>query len=183
MPYAVWRRLEAAAPDVELVPVEGWIEADREIKEPAELERVAASCAVADRALAALLPSIRPGATERQLALDLEWRMRTGGADAIAFDADLPRRPERGPAARVALATAVVQAGQVVLFDFGAEVDGYRSDMTRTLFVGEPAERDLAVYELVAKAQAAVIRQIDGDGRRRAGRSRRGGRCMTSPTG
>src|SRR6476620_2729000 len=77
VPYAVWRRLEAAAPDVELVPVEGWIEADREIKEPAELERVAASCAVADRALAGLLPSIRAGASERQLALDLEWRMRT----------------------------------------------------------------------------------------------------------
>ena len=100
MPHAVWRRLEAAAPDVELVPVEGWVEADRRIKEPAELERVAAACAVADRALAALLPSIRPGVTEKELALDLEWRMRTGGADALAFDADLPRRPEGGAAAR-----------------------------------------------------------------------------------
>ena len=48
-------------------------------------------------------------------------------------------------------------AGQVLLFDFGAQVDGYRSDMTRTLFVGDPSPRDLAIYELVAEAQAATI--------------------------
>ena len=66
--------------------VEGWLEADRASKEPAEVERIAAACAVADRALAALLPRIRPGVTERALALELEWLMRTGGAEAVAFD-------------------------------------------------------------------------------------------------
>src|SRR4051812_15646086 len=71
VPHAVWRRLEAAAPNVELVPVEGWVEADRAIKEPTELERITAACSVADRALAALLPEVKPGATERTLALDL----------------------------------------------------------------------------------------------------------------
>ena len=159
LPYATWRRLEEAAPDVELVPVEGWIEADRALKEPAELERVAAACAVADRALASLLPRVRPGATERDLALELEWLIRTGGAEAIAFE----------PACLVGANAALphgapsddtVRAGAVVLFDFGAEVGGYRSDMTRTLFVGEPAERDLAVYELVARAQQAAIDQL-----------------------
>ena len=160
VPYATWCRLEAAAPDVELVPVEGWVEADRAVKETAELERVAAACAVADRALAGLLGEVRPGALERDLALALEWAMRTGGADAIAFsptclvgaNAALPHGSPGGDA---------VRGGAVVLFDFGAEVDGYRSDMTRTLFVGEPAERDVAVYELVARAQAAPIEQLE----------------------
>jgi Xaa-Pro aminopeptidase len=55
---------------------------------------------------------------------------------------------------------AVVERGRVVLFDFGAQVDGYRSDMTRTLFCGEPGERDLAVYELVAAAQSTAIQQL-----------------------
>jgi Xaa-Pro aminopeptidase len=160
VPHAVWRRLEAAAPDVELVPVEGWVESDRAVKEPSELERIAAACSVADRALASLLPAVKPGASERSLALDLEWRMRTGGADAIAFD------PTCLVGANAALphgspSDAVVQPGSVVLFDFGAEVDGYRSDMTRTLFVGEPAERDLEVFGVVAKAQSAAIRQIE----------------------
>jgi Xaa-Pro aminopeptidase len=160
VPYGVWRRLEMAAPDVELVPVEGWVEADRAVKEPAELERVAAACAVADRALAGLLPQVRPGAVERDLALDLEWAIRTGGAEAIAFeptclvgaDAALPHGAPGGDA---------VRAGTVVLFDFGAQVAGYRSDMTRTVFVGEPSERDLGVYDLVAKAQAAAIAQLE----------------------
>jgi Xaa-Pro aminopeptidase len=50
----------------------------------------------------------------------------------------------------------------VLLFDFGAQVCGYRSDMTRTLFVGEPAARDLAVYKVVAAAQGAAIRAVEG---------------------
>lgn len=158
--HATWTRLQAAAPEVELVPVEGWIEADRATKEPAELERVAAACAVADRALAALLPEIRPGATEAELALRLEWLIRTGGAEALAFDVACLAGPEAAlphgsPGDRPVI------AGQVLLFDFGARVAGYRSDMTRTLFVGEPAGRDLAVYELVAAAQAAAIEGIE----------------------
>ena len=92
--HATWERLAAAAPDVELVAVEGWLEADRAVKEPAEIERIAAACAVADRALAALLPEILPGVTEAQLALRLEWLMRTGGAEALAFDVACLAGPE-----------------------------------------------------------------------------------------
>lgn len=153
---ATWARLAAAAPAVELVPVEGWVEADRAVKEPAELERVAAACAVADRALERLLPDIRPGVTEAELALTLEWEMRTRGAEALAFGVAClsgPRAalPHGSPEARR------VTAGEVLLFDFGAQVAGYRSDMTRTLFVGEPAAQDLAIYRLVFAAQSAAL--------------------------
>jgi Xaa-Pro aminopeptidase len=154
--HATWTKLAGAAPDVELVLVEGWLEADRAVKEPAELERVASACAVADRALATLLPEIRVGSTERELAIRLEWLIRTGGADGLAFDVACLAGPEAAlphgsPGDRP------IVAGEVLLFDFGAQVDGYRSDMTRTLFVGEPTARDLAIYELVATAQAATI--------------------------
>jgi Xaa-Pro aminopeptidase len=160
IPHITWEKLRKATPDVDLVPVEGWVEADRQTKEPSELERVAAASAVADRALAALLPSIRPGVTEVELALDLEWRMRTGGAERLAFDvaclagaeAALPHgSPGRRP----------IESGTVLLFDFGAQVEGYRSDMTRTLFVGEPRERDREVYRMVAEAQDVVFEALD----------------------
>ena len=160
LPHAVWRRLEAAAPDVELVPIEGWLEADRATKEPAELERVAAACAVADRALAALLPDIVAGATEHDLALRLEWLMRTGGAEAVAFEPTCLVGPNAA-LPHGAPSSSAVRTGAVVLFDFGAQVGGYRSDMTRTLFVGEPSERDLGVYDTVARAQAAVIAELE----------------------
>jgi Xaa-Pro aminopeptidase len=157
---AVWTRLTAAAPDVELIPVEGWVEADRAVKEPAEIERIAAACAVGDRALATLLPEIRAGVTEAELALRLEWLIRTGGAEALAFDVACLSGPEAAlphgsPGDRPVL------DGAVLLFDFGAQVDGYRSDMTRTLFVGAPSDRDLGIHALVARAQAAAIGALD----------------------
>lgn len=160
VPHAVWERLAAAAPDVELVPVEGWVEADRAVKEPAEIERIAAACAVADRALAALLPEIRTGVTEAALALRLEWLMRTGGAEALAFDVACLAGPEAA-LPHGAPGDRPVIDGAVLLFDFGAQVAGYRSDMTRTLFVGEPSARDLEIHDLVARAQAAAIAALE----------------------
>ncbi|HEX7491775.1 MAG TPA: Xaa-Pro peptidase family protein [Candidatus Limnocylindrales bacterium] len=158
--HRLWGQLAAAATDVELVEAAGWIEADRAIKEPAEVERIRSACAIADRALAGILRRIKPGMTECELALALEWEMRTGGSDGLAFgiaslagpNAALPHGSPSSREARI---------GQVLLFDFGAIVDGYRSDMTRTLFVGKPDPRDLEIYETVATAQAASIELLD----------------------
>jgi Xaa-Pro aminopeptidase len=160
VPHGLWTRLEAAAPDVEHVPVDGWLEAMREVKTPDEIERVAAACAVADRALATLLPEIRAGVTEHDLALRLDWLIRTGGAEALAFDVACLAGPEAA-LPHGAPGDRPVLGGAVLLFDFGAQVDGYRSDMTRTLFVGEPSERDLAVYDLVRRAQQAAIDELE----------------------
>ena len=159
--HALWGALAAAAPGVELVPAGPWVTEDCAVKEPAEVERIDAACAVADRALATLLPEIRPGVTEAALAWRLETLMREGGAEALAFDVaalagSKAALPHGSPGERR------VRTGQVLLFDFGAQVAGYRSDMTRTLFVGEPRPRDLAVYELVARAQAATIAYLVG---------------------
>ncbi len=156
VPKLTWDRLATAAPGVELVPAENWVETMRQTKEPAEIERVAAACAVADAALERIVPTLRPGLTEAEVALALEWEMRTNGAEALAFDATVlsgPRAalPHGSPGARR------LAAGEVLLFDFGAQVCGYRSDTTRTLFVGEPSTRDLDIYALVARAQQAAI--------------------------
>ena len=171
--HALWSRLEAAAPSVDLVPIEGWVEADRATKEATELERIGAACAIADRALATLLPEIKPGVTERELALRLEWLMRTGGAEALAFDVACLSGPEAA-LPHGAPADRPVLEDRVLLFDFGAQVAGYRSDMTRTLFVGTPRESDLAIYGLVARAQAAAIAALEeavGAGEHPDGRS------------
>jgi Xaa-Pro aminopeptidase len=154
--HATWMRLQEAAPDVELVPAGDRLTTLRAVKEPGELERIAAASAAADAALVRVLPAIRVGMTEREVALDLEWAMRTGGAEALAFDVAClsgPRAalPHGSPGDRR------IASGEVLLFDFGAQVCGYRSDMTRTLFVGEPRERDLGLYRLVAQAQEAAF--------------------------
>ncbi len=162
VPHSLWEALAAAAPDVELVRAEPWVDEDRAVKEPAEVERIAAAAAVADRALAALLPEIRPGAPEVALAWRLEVLMREGGAEALAFDVAALSGP-RAALPHGAPGERHVRPGEVILFDFGAQVAGYRSDMTRTLFVGVPSAMDAEVYALVAAAQAASISLLEAE--------------------
>jgi Xaa-Pro aminopeptidase len=159
-----WEQLRKATPDVELVAVSGWLEADRAVKEPAELERIRAACAVADRALASILRRIKPGMTEHTLALALEWEMRTGGAEALAFDVACLAGPNAA-LPHGSPSSSEAACGQVLLFDFGAIVAGYRSDMTRTLFVGEPTARDQEIYQIVAAAQGATIALLEAAAR------------------
>jgi Xaa-Pro aminopeptidase len=156
MPHALWVALAEAAPEVELVAAGTWVEEAREVKEPAETERIAAACRLGDAGLEALLPRIRPGVTERELAWELEAWLRTHGAEALAFPVATlggarAAMPHGSPGDRP------IRDGEVLLFDFGAQVAGYRSDMTRTLFVGEPSARDRSVYELVLRAQQASL--------------------------
>jgi len=160
LPHAVWTAIEDAAPEVELVAAEGWVGDLRQVKEPAEIERIAAACRLGDAALEQLLPRIAPGATERELAWELEAWLRTHGAEALAFDVAV-LGGERAALPHGSPGDRPVRAGEVLLFDFGAQVAGYRSDMTRTLFVGDPTERDLAVYEVVAAAQGAAIASLE----------------------
>ena len=155
-PHALWVALAEAAPDVELVAAGTWVEEAREIKEPAEIERIAAACRLGDAGLEALLPRIRPGVTERELAWELESWLRTHGAETLAFpvaalSGERAALPHGSPSDRP------IRAGEVLLFDFGAQVAGYRSDMTRTFFVSEPNARDRSVYELVLHAQQASL--------------------------
>jgi Xaa-Pro aminopeptidase len=121
------------------------------------------------------LPEIRPGVTEATLSLRLELLIRTGGADALAFEVACLSGPEAAlphgsPGDRPVLDRAVL------LFDFGAQVAGYRSDMTRTLFVGEPQPADLDIYELVARAQTDAIARLEAA----VGESARDGTALPS---
>jgi Xaa-Pro aminopeptidase len=87
--------------------------------------------------------------------------MRTDGAEALAFDVACLAGPEAA-LPHGAPGDRPVLDGAVLLYDFGAQVAGYRSDMTRTLFVGEPSERDLTLYQLVQDAQTAAINALEG---------------------
>jgi Xaa-Pro aminopeptidase len=157
--HALWTALAAAQPAVELVAADGWVEELRAAKEPAEVERIRAACGVADAALERLVREARAGLTERELALRLEWDMRTHGAEAVAFDVTCLSGPRSAlPHGRAS--DRAVTKGEALLFDFGAQVAGYRSDMTRTFFVGEPSGPHLRLYLLVQAAQEDVFHAL-----------------------
>jgi Xaa-Pro aminopeptidase len=148
--------LAGLAENVELVRAPGLVEEQRMVKDDAEIEALRMACAAADRALAELIEhgGLRPGRTEREVARELETRMLDHGASAPSFETIVAAGahsaiPHHRPT-DVELAT-----GDFVKLDFGALVDGYHSDMTRTLVLGAPADWQRELYELVATAQAA----------------------------
>ncbi|MEU7476005.1 Xaa-Pro peptidase family protein [Lentzea sp. NPDC042327] len=148
--------LAQAAEKAELVKAGGLVEKLRLVKDDAEVEALRMACAAADRALAALIGhgGLRAGRTERDVARELESRMLDHGAEGpsfssiVAFGAN-SAVPHHSPT------DATLHVGDFIKLDFGALVDGYHSDMTRTLVLGKPADWQRDLYDLVARSQAA----------------------------
>ncbi len=141
-------------PEAELVATTALVEDLRIVKEPGEVERIRAACAIADDALGELLPTLRSGPTERDFALALEFAMRRRGASAVSFDPIVASGPNGAkPHARPSART--IEPGELVVIDFGCIVDGYCSDMTRTVSVGDPGTEAVRLWETVRESQAA----------------------------
>jgi len=144
-------------PDSELVATEGVVEELRKVKDAGEVERMAVAAAIADEALARVRHRLAQGPTEVQFALELDFEMRRGGASAPSFDtivASGPNgaKPHHRPSSRR------IEARELVVVDFGAIVDGYCSDMTRTLCVGEPASATARrMVDVVSDSQQAGV--------------------------
>ena len=144
-------------PDAELVATEGVVEEMRKRKDEGELARMAAAAAIADDALASVLPLVVGGAAERDIAIELDFAMRRGGASGPSFETIVAAGPN-GAKPHARPSTRPIGPGEMVVIDFGAVVDGYCSDMTRTVCVGEPADPTAArMAEVVAASQAAGV--------------------------
>lgn len=153
---------------VALLATEELVEAGRAVKDPGEIDTLALACDLADRAFAELIATggIRPGRTEREVGLDLDRRMLLLGAEAASFDT-IVAAGERSAIPHHRPSAAELRTGDLVTFDFGAEADGYHSDMTRTVVLGPPADWQRDLHALVAAAQQAgrdaVRVGVDGD--------------------
>ncbi len=144
---------------VTLVPVGGLVEDLRRIKDVEEIEAIAAAQRIADAALEALLSGPVIGRTERELALALEHDMRLRGASGPSFPSIVAAGPH-GALPHAQPRDVPVEAGQLVVIDWGALVGGYCSDCTRTVAAGEISDRMRDAYELVLGAQEAALGAI-----------------------
>jgi len=150
-----WAQQRAFAgwfPDAELVATEGLVDGLRMVKEPGEVDRIRAACAIADDALGELLPTLRDRPTERDFALRLEFAMRERGASGVSFDPIVAAGPN-GAKPHARPSDRRIEPGELVVIDFGCVVDGYCSDMTRTVSVGEPPPEARHIWDTVLLAQ------------------------------
>jgi Xaa-Pro aminopeptidase len=152
-------RLESAVPDeVDLVPAGDLVERLRAVKEPEEIERMAAASELADGVFRWAIERGLAGRTERDVARACEARLRELGAEPsfppIIAAGENGALPHAEPGERE------IGTGELVVFDMGAELDGYCSDGTRTFATGDPGEEAREVYDLVLAAQLAALGAI-----------------------
>jgi Xaa-Pro aminopeptidase len=137
---------------VTLVATDGVVEAARMVKDDGELGRIEEAVRIGDEALLRVLPEIRPGRREIEIAAHLEASFRALGAEGPSFETIVAAGPN-GAKPHHRAGASVLARGDLVVMDFGCVVDGYCSDMTRTVSLGPPSGDQRAMYDVVARAQ------------------------------
>jgi len=151
--------LFAGAFQPELVVTNGLVEALRVHKDDAEIARIAQASAIADAALADVVHRLGDGLDERTFAAELDFSMRRGGADGASFETIVAAGPNSALPHHRPNDRRIVE-GDLVIIDFGALVDGYHSDMTRTYTVGDPSPAQVRLFDAVAEAERAGLAVI-----------------------
>ncbi|HEX2915417.1 MAG TPA: aminopeptidase P family protein [Chloroflexia bacterium] len=140
------------AGEAELLPTRGFIEPLRWLKDAEELVLMRQAIAISDRAFDEVRPLIQPGITEKQIAWEIERRVREFGGEALAFETIVASGPN-GSTPHAVPGERVIEAGDPVIIDMGARYFGYNSDMTRTVCAGEPTARFKEIYNIVLEAE------------------------------
>ncbi|MET1256849.1 M24 family metallopeptidase [Aliikangiella maris] len=157
--YFLYEHIQQSLQNIQLNGVKGWVEKLRMIKDETEINNIRQAAAIADESLAQLVKFIKPGMSERDVSLELEYQMQKQGSQGLSFptiflSGERTSLPHGIPSQRK------LTAGDLIILDFGAVINGYRSDMTRTFVVGEPNEKQLDVYQAVKDAQQAGVASV-----------------------
>ena len=153
------KELTSASVDVNLIPMEDMVENLRLVKSAGEIDKTQKALAIAEKVYKAVARSLRPGMTEKSVAWAMELGMREAGADSLSFPVIV------AAGSNSALPHAIpgdrpIAEGEPILFDWGARLDGYCSDTSRTVILGKPDRTFLDVYHTVHDAQQKAIAAI-----------------------
>lgn len=131
----------------------------RAIKTPEEIRKIKESQRITDAAFEHILPMVRPGVTEQEIALEIEFFMRRQGAQGVAFDL-IVVSGANGSLCHGVPSDKRLEKGDFVTMDTGALLDGYHSDMTRTVAIGSVSDEQRRVYDTVLSAQLAALAAV-----------------------
>lgn len=151
--FSNWRKeLTSAGSQVQLFETEGLVEHLRQLKDASEIELLRRAITIGDEAFAAIQPLLRPTMREREVAWELEKAMRERGAEGLAFEIIIAAG-ENGARPHARAGDQQLGTGRPIVMDFGARVEGYHGDMTRTVILGEADEKFWTIYNIVLEAQ------------------------------
>ncbi|GEK11282.1 M24 family metallopeptidase [Pseudoalteromonas peptidolytica] len=157
--HADFLSLNTSSKSQMLIAAPLWVESLRQVKDEYEIHCIQRAAEIADSALAHTLRFLKAGATEREVAIELEYQMQKLGSEGVAFDTILlfgarSSLPHGNPS------NTKLNLGDLVLIDFGAVINGYRSDMTRSYVLGESNQQQQSMFEIVQAAQHAALELI-----------------------
>lgn len=155
VPFKQYVELEGLL-EVDLIPVSGMVEELREVKDEEEIAIVEKACEIADKAFSHILTYIKPGMTEIQVANELDFYMRSLGASSVSFETIVASGLRSAMPHGVA-SEKIIEQGDMITIDFGCYYNGYVSDMTRTISLGEPSDKLREIYNVVKEAQQKVL--------------------------
>ncbi|HDM70259.1 MAG TPA: aminopeptidase P family protein, partial [Thermotogales bacterium] len=154
--HSFFLRIEKKLEGVEFVNVEDVIDELRMVKDEIEVEKIRISARIARSAFMESLNYLKPGVKEREFSAVLEYEMKKKGAEKVAFET-IVASGYRSALPHGRASEKVIETGELVVVDFGAVYDGYVSDLTRTVIVGEVPEEQINLLELVKEAQRRAI--------------------------
>ena len=137
-------------------PFSKQISLPRQIKDEKEIKAISEAERLGDEAFSYIIKNIKPGKSEREIALLLEFFMRKNGATALSFDT-ICASGKRSAMPHGTASDKIIKKGDFLTLDFGCVLDGYCSDMTRTVVIGEADDTQKEIYEIVLKAQKAAL--------------------------
>ncbi|RRJ66481.1 aminopeptidase P family protein [Paenibacillus oralis] len=157
--FSAYRTYERELKPTALVPVSGLIEELRLYKDSEELALMKEAAELADRTFLHMLDVLKPGVSEWDAALELETFMRKHGAEGTSFDTIIASG-ERSALPHGRASERIMQTGELVTMDFGAFMNGYCSDITRTVALGKPADKLREIYDIVLEAQLHTLEHL-----------------------
>lgn len=151
---------EKLPPKIRLLPLYNLVENIRQIKDEEEIALLKEGAALTERCFTGILPYIKPGVREEEVACELEYLCRKGGGQKTAFDF-IVASGRRSALPHGVASWKKIEPGDMVVIDFGIYYKGYCSDMTRTLAMGYAGSREKKLYSLVLKAQQEAVQGIE----------------------
>lgn len=136
-----------------------WIQKPRMVKDEEELAKLEQAEHIGDAAFTHILDVLKPGVSEREIALELEFFMKKQGASKLSFDT-IVASGANGSMPHAQVTDRALQSGDFVTMDFGCVYQGYCSDMTRTVAIGTPSDEMKKVYQIVLDANLRAVEQI-----------------------
>ena len=158
-PLALYRAFKKYSPNAQFIELQNFILNLRAQKDEYEIGKIKAAQQCAENAFKDLLKQISAGMSEKEVSLLLEFLMRRGGADELAFPNIVASGPNSANPHAVP-SNRTLQSGDFVVFDFGARIDGYCSDTTRTICIGKPSSYQKQAYNAVRQANEEVEKSL-----------------------